>query len=395
MARVCMVAYTHYSTDSRVRREAESLVERGDAVDFICLGGEHERGIVYFSGVRLIKINVGRYRGASALMYLASYLQFFFVVMFKLVGLQIKNRYQVIQVHTMPDFMVFAAVFPKLMGAKVVLDVHDLMPELFQSKFGYAESHPLIRFIRWMEVKSVDFADRAIAVHGPHLDALCQHGNAPGKFSILLNLPDAKIFSNADGRLAEDGLDFKLIYHGTVSRRHGLETAIRAIAILKEQINNLVFEIFGDGDDILRLADVVDTLGLEERVRIHRGMLPMEKLIPVINNADVGVVPILYDDFTKYMLPTKLLEYVALGKPVICSRTKTIEAYFDDSMVQYVEPGKADELAKSIRFLYEDPDYRKALVAKADKFNREHNWGKQKLMFYQLIDSLIENGQFD
>ena len=147
MARVCMVAYTNYQFDSRVRREAEALVQRGDTVDFICLEDENAENPEYHNGVRLIKISSKRYRGSDAKMYLTSYLYFFMAVTFKLAGLQLKNSYQVIQVHTMPDFMVFVAVLPKLMGAKVLLDVHDLMPELYQSKFGFSETHFLIRFI--------------------------------------------------------------------------------------------------------------------------------------------------------------------------------------------------------------------------------------------------------
>ena len=393
MARICMVAYTHYSTDSRVRREAESLVERGDVVDFICLGSRNEQSIEYYNGVRLIKIHVGRYRGTSSLMYLSSYLQFFLIVTFRLLWLQLKNRYHVVQIHTMPDFMVFTAIFPKLLGVRIILDVHDLMPELYQSKFEYKEDHPLIRLIRWMERCSIGFADRAIAVHQPHLDALCRHGNDPDKFSVLLNLPDAKLFFQSDDPSAESKFGFRLIYHGTVSKRHGLEAAIRAVATLRGRINGLTLDIIGEGDDISRLAEMVDAMDIGELVRIHMGMVPMERLIPSIRRADVGIVPIVCDDFTRFMLPVKLLEYVALGKPVICSRTETIEAYFDDSMIQYVTPGNVSELVQSILFLYENPDRRKTLAANADEFNHKHNWERQKLVYYQLIDSLAGTGR--
>jgi glycosyltransferase involved in cell wall biosynthesis len=383
-----MVAYTHYPTDSRVRREAEALAERGDTVDFICLGSENDKKSEIYNGVRLIKICLNRYRGSNPIMYMASYLQFFFAAAFKLTRLQLKNHYQLIQVHTMPDFMVFTALIPKLLGAKVLLDVHDLMPELYKSKFKFADSHPLIRFITLIERLSIAFADRALAVHKPHLEALCSHGNPSGKFGILLNLPDMKIFSKRFPKPKKS--NFELVYHGTVSKRHGLEIAIRAVAVLKGKIPRLKLKIIGDGDDIPRLIKLVNELNLHEYVEISKGMLPLEELVPKIQEADVGIVPILFDDFTKYMLPVKLLEYVALKKPVICSRTETIKAYFDDSMVQYFSPGNIDELADRIYFLYKNAHRRAELSANADKFNKKYNWASQKKTYYQIIDKLIK-----
>jgi len=206
----------------------------------------------------------------------------------------------------------------------------------------------------------------------------------------LLNLPDHRVFGQCEPSLfASACSDFQLIYHGTVSKRHGLEIAIRAISALKEEINGLVLKIIGDGDDLTRLVVLVNELELNKFVQIHIGMIPMEELIPKIKSASVGIVPVLYDEFTKYMLPVKLLEYVALGIPVICSRTPTIESYFDDTMVQYTSPGDVDELAAHIRFLYKNPDRRKVLCVNSSKFNRDYSWEKQKLSYYKLIDSLI------
>ncbi|HUV67648.1 MAG TPA: glycosyltransferase family 4 protein [Sedimentisphaerales bacterium] len=389
MARICMVAYTHYPTDSRVRREAEALVDRGDSVDVICLGKNNDERVRVLNGVRLIQLSVVRYRGSSAIMYLVNYFLFFTSASISLTHLHLKNRYQIIQVHTMPDFMVFVAMIPKLLGAHVILDVHDLMPELYQSKFGLDETHWLIRLITWMERCSIGFADKAIAVHTPHLDTLICHGNPAGKFIILLNLPDPKIFANRSRVNCRNDSGFKLIYHGMVAERHGLKVAVWAVSRVRRDIQGLEFKIVGEGDGIPGLIELVNELGLTDCIEISKGYVPMEELVPIILDADVGIVPILNDAFTRYMLPVKLLEYIALGKPVICSRTATIEAYFDDSMVQYSRCGDAAELAEHIRVLYCNPDKREQLRANADKFNREYNWERQKQFYYELVDGLI------
>lgn len=391
MPRICMVAYTHYPTDSRIRREAESLVERGDEVDMICLGESGEENPELFHNVRLIKIIVKRYRGDSALRYIFSYLHFFFSAVFQLTLLHVRKPYHLIQVHTMPDFMVFTAIIPKLLGIKVLLDVHDLMPELYESKFNYPSTHPLIRLITWVERISISFADSAMAVHKPHLEALCTHGNPRQKFTILLNLPDPKIFDTKKYTVPEisDG-KFELIYHGMLARRNGLETAIRAVASLQNELDGLRLTIIGDGDDVPHLKELIEEFHLKNIVDLSEGMVSMEKLIPRILRAEVGVVPIFYDDFTKYMLPVKLLEYVALEKPVICSRTETIEAYFDDSQVQFFSPGDEDDLAEKIWMLAQHPCKLEELNKNAFRFNQTYSWYSQKQIYHTLVDSLMQ-----
>ena len=158
---------------------------------------------------------------------------------------------------------------------------------------------------------------------------------------------------------------------------------------LRNEIDGLNLRIIGEGDGVASLIVLAKELDLNGCVSLRDGWVPLDVLVPIILDADAGIVPILYDDFTRYMLPVKLLEYVALGIPVICSRTATIEAYFDDSMVQYSTPGDPAELADSIRILYRDPGKRERLRANADRFNREYNWERQKQPYYDLVDDLI------
>lgn len=387
MVKVCMVAYSNYSTDTRMRREVEALVERGDMVDLICLGERDEVNPEYKNGVRTFKISLPRYRGSNTRMYVSSYLHFFCAALLKLTRLQLKYSYQIIQVHTMPDFLVFTAIVPKLLGAKVIIDVHELTPELYQSKFGTNSKHPVIHFITWVERCSIGFAHRAIAVHRPHLEALCSHGNPRQKFIILMNLPDPKIFSEVNDIYHENQKKFELIYHGMLAERTGLGIAIQAVAKLHKEIPNIHLKIIGFGDALPSLYKTVEIEEAQACVEIHPFM-PLEELVPIIAKADVGIVPLIYDDFTRFMLPVKLLEYVAMGKPVICSRTATIEAYFNDAMIQFCSPGNVSELTGAIRDLYEHPEKRKLLSAAASQFTREYNWEKHKYTYFQLIDSL-------
>jgi len=375
MAKICMIAYTFYSRDPRVRREAEALAGRGDSVDFICLKEAGKTVPRDYDGVHLYPLSAGRYQGDSTLLYLAKYASFFLRASFLVSFLFMRKRYDIIQIHTMPDFLVFTAFIPKLFGAKVILDVHDLMPELYMCKFRSGPRHFIVRLITWIERRSIAYADKAISVHIPHRDALVGHGNAEQKFAVLLNVPDTRIFHRNGGREA-DG-KFRLIYHGTVARRHGLEVALRAVSNVKRSIPNLEFLVIGGGDDLGRIKKIAAEMDLGDCVRFL-GTMPTEELPQYLRRADLGVVPILYDPFTRYMLPLKLLEYVGMGIPCIVSETETIRAYFSDEMVRFSKPGDERELADGILELYRDPDQRARQVAEAARFNASFNWEQQK-----------------
>ena len=381
-----MIAYTYYASDPRVRREAEALAGRGDTVDFICLREQQEPMRLDYDGVRLHPLATSRYQGRSVLRYIGIYISFFIRSFFFVSRLYFKNRYDIVQVHTMPDFLVFAAAVPKLFGAKVILDVHDLMPELYTCKFGSGSRHWFVRVITWIERRSVNFAHRAIAVHVPHRDALVSHGNSLKKISVLLNVPDSRIFRRNGDHRSDD--KFRLIYHGTVARRHGLEIALKAVHSIRAGIPNLEFLVIGRGDDLERVKKLAVDMGLMGCVRFV-GAMPTHELPRHLVQADVGLVPILYDPFTRYMLPLKLLEYVGMGIPCIVSETETIRAYFSDDMVRYCKPGDERELAAAILELHQDADRRKQLVANASRFNTSYNWDQQRENYFELVDSLL------
>ena len=386
-----MIAFTHYSIDSRVRREAEALVSRGDEVDCICCHEEALKKKRNLNGVRLFQLPVTKYRGGSTVSYLFSYLSFFVQAAFLVTFLQFKKKYHIVQVHTMPDFLVFATLIPKALGAKIILDVHDLMPELYMSKFEVNEKHLLTKFIKWIEQRSIAFAHEAIAVHIPHRDILVKHGNPKEKFTIVLNLADPKVFGRVENiQRITDG-KFRLIYHGTIAKRHGLDIAIRAVALAKKNIHNIEFSIIGAGDDCERLIGIVDEMGLENCVRLTNGSVLLEEIPQRIMQADVAIVPVLRDPFTRYQLPVKVLEYIWLGIPVISSRSDTLEFYFDKKMIRYFNPGDESELANHILDLHDNPEKREHLVANAKRFNEKFSWDSQKIAYYKLIDSLCFN----
>ena len=389
-----MIAFTSYPFDPRVRREAEALAARGDQVELICLRRSRQPRREVDHGVDVTRCTLcRRTRGGSAFLYLLDYLSFFLYSFAVITWRHLHRPYQLIQVHTMPDFLVFAAIVPRLLGARILLDVHDLMPELYSSKYGVGMGHLLIRLLTWIERRAVAFSHGAIAVHEPHLDALVQHGNPRDRFVTLLNLLDERLLARP-GRPAAGGGPpdqesdaFRLFYHGTLENRYGLDVALRATALLEPLIPNLRFLIVGEGgimDELIRLAGVLGLRG----VWFSRSWFPLEELLPLIRRSDLGVVPIRIDGFADKAIPTKLMEYVSLGVPVVTTRLKAVERYFSDDMVRYFRADDVEDLAAQILDLYRRPEERAALAARARAFTERYNWKVQIHTYYELVDRL-------
>ena len=384
MARFLMIAYTTYMHDGRVKRHAEALAERGDHVDVICLATD-ERPIT--NGVNVIGLPMPRYRGASKSAYLKSYTRFFSMATQRALRMSLKQRYDIVIVCTMPDAVIVCAILPKLLGSKVVLDVHDTMPELYRDKFGGARGAAGAKLLMLEERLSSWWADRVLAVHDLHRDRLEHAGVAADKIHVVMNSPDTRIFDlhkNGDSPPNE----FTLICHGTVTQRLGLDLAISAVASLRAEIPELRLKVIGEGDRLAEARALVDRLGMQNRVSFM-DLVPVEKLPALLVKADVGLVPYRPSSATHLMLPVKLLDYATLGIPVIAARLRTVEHYFGDGAVELFEPANVADLARAIRLLYDDPDLRARLVDRARCALDVLNWRNQRAEYYRAIDSLL------
>jgi glycosyltransferase involved in cell wall biosynthesis len=383
-----MVAYTNYLSDARPRREAEALVCRGDQVDFIALGEKDRPSIESVEGVRVFRVKQLRYRGGGGLSYGFAYLRFLCAATLKLVRLFRKEHYDIVYVHTMPDLLVLVGLIPKLFGARIVLNIHDMMPELYMSKFGISEKHLLIRFLAFQEQFSIRFADRVICVHHPHRDVLCKRGAAQAKITVLPNVPDPRIF-HMDGPARKTEDTFRLVYHGTIARRLGLDLGVRAFAKVAKACPRARLEIFGDGDAGEELEGQIEASGVEDRIDFSRKMFRVESIAQMIQGASVGLIPNRRDVATDYMLPVKLLEYVHLGIPVIAPRLLAIQYYFTPDQVEYYEPGNVDELADCICRLYAEPARRAELARNGAEFAKKFRWDLLKEELYKVVDDAV------
>lgn len=378
-----MIAYTHYLRDGRVRRHAESLAARGDSVDVISL--DHAESGIH-NGVNLVGLKIARYRGASRTRYMRSYVEFFARAGATALRLASQHRYDIAIVCTMPDAAILSALPLRAFGTKLILDVHDTMPELYRDKFGGRRGAFGARLLMLEERVCAQLADRVLAVHQPHADRLALAGIPASKIRVVPNSPDPAIFKRTKANASQR--DMTIVCHGTVTRRLGLDIALSALDLLRGRLPGLKLVIIGEGDHLEEIKALTHRLKLEDMVSF-KPPVSVEALPSVLGDASVGLVPNRATEATQLMLPVKLLEYMNMGIPVICARLRTIEYYFPDEALQYFEPGNAQQLAEAIELLYRQPLRRNALASRAAAAARTLSWESECGNFFAAVDSVL------
>ncbi len=388
--RHCMVVYARYPLgETRVQREAEALLQHGYQVDVICNRFSSEAVQDEHRGVRIYRpIHLTQGGSTGIVRQFFNYLLFFMAAGFKLTQLHRRQRYNSVQVHNLPDFLVFCALFLKLQGVPVILDLHDLMPEFFTGRFGYSPTSLPARLVRLQERLSCKFADHVITVSKHWRQALIERGVPADKCSVVMNVADHHIFypEASEGPVENSGL--RMIYHGTVVYRYGLDLAIQAVDQVREEIPGVHLTILGVGNHVPALKQMIQERNLEQHVNLRNELRPAEELPEIIQQAHVGIVPYRDDVFTDGLLPTKLMEYAALGLPSIAARTTAIEANFGGTMVEFFKPGDIEDLVRCIRELYHNPERMTALKQGSQSFNARYNWPKISAEYAALVERL-------
>ena len=389
-----MIAYTVYAFDARVRREAETLAANGYHVRCLTLRTGRTPAQYVLDGVEVCELSVPKYRGKRALAYAGSYFWFLAAASLTCVKLLWKRQLDVVHAHNLPDFLALAGVIPRLAGKKVVLDIHDSVPETFAAKFS--ESPMLWKALCLEEKVSARVAHRVICVNHPQRDVLVARGIPAGKTFVSMNMPDPKIFGKppvAPVAMTHKKADrtFDLVYHGTMSERLGVDLIIRAIGLLRDRLSIARLHLWGSGDDLPQFQQLARDLGVEDRVLFEPKGFLLHDLPPRLRVMHAGVVGNRKSAAGDLMLPVKLLEYVSLDIPAIVPRLRTIQSYFSDDMVLYYEPEDIASLADCIQRLHTQPELGRRQAACARRFLAEYGWERQGPAMATFYRELVEN----
>jgi glycosyltransferase involved in cell wall biosynthesis len=384
--RICIVTYSFYEQDSRVFRYANALAERGDEVTVFALRSSLDQPIEeVIDGCLVVRLQLRKRDEKSPAAFLGRLLRFVWVSSRKISRSHRIRPFDLVHAHNVPDFLVFAAWRPKLSGAKIILDIHDIVPELFASKFGINLSSLRIRALKWMERASAAFADHVILANHLWMETYIRRSAPPEKVSVLINYVNSKVFP-ARPRTRKDNRKI-VIYPGGLQLHQGLDVAIDCFPKVVAELPTAELHIYGDGPAKAALVAQASRLGLNGHVKFF-DTVPMKDIASIIADADLGVVPKRADSFGNEAFSTKILEFMALGIPVVASSTKIDRHYFNDSVLRFFESGNSEALACEIIELLRNDEMRRQLASRATEFVASNRWEDKKAAYLNLVDQL-------
>jgi glycosyltransferase involved in cell wall biosynthesis len=387
---VCIVRHRDYPGDARIENQVQALVDAGYDVDVLCMRHPGEPYLTIENSVRLYRLPSLKRQREGKLRYVAEYLTFFALSFLMLAVLQVRRKYCLVQVCNLPDFLVFAAFVPKVLGAKVVLDLRESTPEFYHVKFGTRLDGHLMRALVAVEQWSIRFANAALTCTKQMRDTFVGRGAAPDRIHVMLNSPNPEFVREPvlPSPVAQANGTFRIVTHGTITERYGHDVLIRAMPAVLEKVPGARLEIYGAGNRREYLEDLVEKCGVGDVVNFA-GYLPLGDLINRLQLADCGIVPMPRNIESDLIHTHKMQEYMVLGVPVIISRTKAVEYYFDDTCVRFFESGNEQDLAQAIIDLYENPEVRYHLAKNALEMYERYSAPAQRDYYSRLVQGLI------
>ncbi|MFA5891131.1 MAG: glycosyltransferase [Actinomycetota bacterium] len=387
MPRALIVTHSYYLRDTRPRRHAQALAAAGWDVEVLCARDEGESVTERASGILIRRLPARRRRG-SKFRYIYEYLSFAALCLVAITALHIRRRYDLVYVFSIPNALVLSAAVPRILGARVILDVRDPMPEFFQSKYALADAHPLVRALLVEEAISCRFASRVVTVHEALADVLTRSGRRRSDISVVMNAPDPRVFSGSPAAIRRDPSDRTILYAGTVADRYGVDTLVRALGRLRDDIPALRLRVVGDGDLVPRLRELARAEGVDHRL-LFDGPVPLDRVPGIVGECWLGGQPHRTDPLMRFCFSTKVLEWAALGLPVLCARTEAFARAFTDEEFLFVRPGDLDDLCEKIRQADADPEGLAARAARARLSVQRFDWDREKL---RLLEAVVVDG---
>jgi len=389
--RAGMIVFSSYPADPRPRRAAEALLREGMSIDLICEADDRLPQREKLASLDVTRIPIRHYRG-GALSYAYQYSTFITISALVLAWRTLRKRYDLIYVHNMPDILVISALIPRLFGARVILDQHDPMPELMMTIFNKSETSLAVQLIRRLEKWSIACVDRVITVNEACRKIFSARSCSAEKVAVIMNSPDSDIFRyRAAGSypVRSSFAPFVMMYHGSLVERNGLALAVDALARLLLTVPEAELRVYGKSTPYLEaVMEKVREMGLEKNVS-YRGGRKLEELVGEIEACDVGVIPNLRNSFTDINTPTRIFEYLALGKPVIAPNTPGIRDYFSRESLIFFESGDPDDLAKAMTFAASSPEGVVETTERGQQVYQDHSWQREREDLVNLVADLV------
>jgi len=391
--RVAMVTFSPFPFDPRPRRAVEALVGEGASVDLICLGGDEAPKREILNGVNVRRLAM-KHERRGKLEYGYRYGAFILVSSAIFAIRSLARRYDLVYVHNMPDILVLSALIPKALGAKVVLDLHDPMPELMMTIFNSTSDSKSVGMMKRLEKWSIARTDLVVTASVTFKRIFSSRSCSAEKIAVVMNSPDGRIFPfypvKVGSPASQDRKErFVIMYHGSIVERNGLGVAIDALAQVREAIPAAELRIYGARTAFLdRVMEMARSKNLQDAVH-YLGPKMLEDLVGEIEKCDIGIIPNQRNAFTDINTPTRIFEYLALGKPVIAPATLGIQDYFKPDSLLFFEAGNAGDLARQIEYAFSHPREVLDVVRKGQEIFLTHSWDSERETLLGRVSEIL------
>jgi glycosyltransferase involved in cell wall biosynthesis len=389
VGRLCMVVHGPFPPDPRVSRAVVVAVAEGWEVDVLATRQPGQPVVERVDGARVLRLPIVHRWGAGARATVREYLGFTVLASARVARLMARRRYDVVHVHTPPDFLVVSALLPRLLGARVVLDIHDLSPDMFAMRFGGRRGARLAdRVLRGVERLAARSAGEILTVHEPYRRELAARGVPRNKITVVMNTVDEHLLPPAREPRSEDA--FRVVYQGTITPPYGVHLLVEAVAKIEPEMQ---LEIYGDGDSLGTIRALAESLGVADRVRFSGRFLPQAEVLDRIQRASAGVIPNLPTPLNRFALSTKLFEYVALGIPVVSADLPTIREHFGDSDVLFFRAGDADALTAALLEVRREAEAATLRAKSALATYERYRWDIQAARYAGVLERSSKRGR--
>ena len=379
---VAMVARAPYRVDPRLRQQAELLARRGDRVVVFALG--EESGPFRLGGVEVRPLSGRFYRGPHLGGFVKENLRFLAKAGARLLRCHLNNPFDVILVQASVDALVSAGALPKLLGARVILEVNERTVNGLGRRFGFGSLGRVAKIAKTSERLSAAAADVVVARDPFQYQMLLSSGVPARKLGVHLDVADPTFFP-AKKKWSKN--PSRVVWHGDLRRDAGVALAIQAFAAVHAQKPNVRFCLLGSGAHESQMRALANELNLgPDILEFVAGDLPLEERGALLSAHDVGVYSPSQD--VPDRPPAELIRYLQMGLWPVSLRSRSALSVASPESVVFCEDHSVLSLKAGIVEVLENRERRQEMLAAREDWLAEFGFEAQEKVFFRTVDAL-------
>jgi glycosyltransferase involved in cell wall biosynthesis len=301
----------------------------------------------------------------------------------------IKRKFHVIHGCNPPDLIFIVALCFKIFGVRYVFDHHDINPELYYAKF--TKKNLLYRMMLFLEKMTFKTASYSIATNDSYKEIAITRGKMPAeKVQVVRSGPGLNRLKITEGDVKyKNGRNYLVGYVGVIGEQEGIDLLLEAAKIICEKRNDVQFAIVGGGTSLEELKHMSEDMNLSSHVDFY-GRVPDEILLDVLNTSDVCVNPDKPTEMNNLSTMNKIMEYMALRKPIVQFDMK--EGRFSAQKASlYAVNNDVRDFAKKIEYLLDHESIRKEMGAYGyERIINELSWAHESMKLIYFYSKVIE-----